>query len=110
MQRHVHAFGNVIGHQRRDADAEVDVVTVAQFLRCALGHQLADWVLFFRSRAALHGAKLDAFLVLAALDDAVDEDARRVDLVRIQLADFDELLDLGDADRATSGDHRVEVP
>ena len=42
LQRDVHAFGNVIGHQRRDADAEIDVVAVAQFLRGALRHQLAD--------------------------------------------------------------------
>ena len=58
----------------------------------------------------MHGAELDALFVARALDDAVDEDARRVDLVGIQLADLDELLDFGHADLAASGDHRVEVP
>src|SRR5207248_6114967 len=110
LQRHVHSFGNVIGHQRRDADAEIDVVTVAQFLRSALRQQLTDRILFFRSRAPLHSAKLDAFFVAGALDDTVDEDARRVDPVWIKLADLDELLDFGNADLAATGDHRVEVP
>ena len=51
LQRDVHAFGNVVGHQRRDADAEIDVVAVAQFLRGALRQQLADRIFFLRSRA-----------------------------------------------------------
>ncbi len=110
LQRDVHAFGNVIGHQRRDADAEVDVITVAQLLRGAFRHQIADRIFFLRGRAALHGAELDPFFVFRALDDAIDENARRVDLVGIELADLDELLDLGDADFAAGGDHRVEVP
>ncbi len=63
LQRDVHAFGNVIGHQRRDADAEIDVVAVAQFLRGALRHQIADRIFFFRRRAALHGAELDPLFV-----------------------------------------------
>jgi hypothetical protein len=29
LKRDVHAFGNVIGHEGRDADAEIDVVAVA---------------------------------------------------------------------------------
>jgi hypothetical protein len=33
-----------------------------------------------------------------------------VDLVGIELADFDELLDFGNAHLAAAGDHRVEVP
>src|SRR5260370_28804469 len=110
LQRDVHAFGNVIGHKRRDADAEVDVVTVAQLLRCTLRHQLTDGVFLLCGCAALHRTKLDAFLVARALDDAIDEDARRVDLVGIKLADLDELLYLGNADFAATGDHLVEVP
>ena len=58
----------------------------------------------------MHGPELDPLFVARALDDAVDEDTRRVDLVGIELADLDELLDLGHADLAASGDHRVEVP
>ena len=109
LQRHVHAFGNVIGDEGRDADAEVDVITVAQLFRSALCHQIADRVLFFCSGAALDGAELDAFLVGRALDDTVDEDAGRVNLVGIKLADLDELLDLGHANLAATCDHRVEV-
>ena len=45
-------------------------------------------------------AALDALLVARALEDAVHEDARRVDVVGIELADLDELLDLGDGDLA----------
>ena len=33
--------GNVVRHQRRDADAEIDVKAVAQFLGGALGHLIA---------------------------------------------------------------------
>ena len=47
LQCDVHAFGNVIGHQRWDADAQIDVITVAQFLRGALRQQLTDRILFF---------------------------------------------------------------
>jgi hypothetical protein len=110
LQRHVHAFGDVVGHQRRDADAEVHVIAVAQFLRGALRHQFTDGRVLLRGRRALHGAELDALLVIRALDDAVDIDARRVDVIRRELPHLDELLDLGDADLAAGGDHRVEVP
>ena len=82
LQGDVHAFGNVVGHQRRDADAEIDVVAVAQLLRRAFRHQLADRIFFLGGRAALHGAELDPLLVFFSLDDAIDEDARRVDLSR----------------------------
>ena len=38
------------------------------------------------------------FLAGADLDDALDEDAGRVDVVGIELADRHQLLDLGDGD------------
>ena len=43
------------------------------------------------------------------LDDAVHVDAGQVDCVGVELAGFDELLDLGDADPAGHGGERVEV-
>src|SRR5690606_21578737 len=43
------------------------------------------------------------------VDDAVDVDARQVDLVRVDRADLDDLLDLGHADLAGHGAGRVEV-
>jgi hypothetical protein len=67
---------NVVGHQRRDADAEVDVVTVAQFLRGALrrssrvhGHQAAPSCAPCAARCASGSS---------SLDDPLHEDARRV--------------------------------
>jgi hypothetical protein len=52
---------------------------------------------------------LDPLLVAAAFEDALDEDPRRVDLVGVELADLDQLLDLGDRDPAGHRGERVEV-
>ena len=41
LQGHVHAIGDVVRHQRRNADAEIDIETIAQFLSCAPGHLFA---------------------------------------------------------------------
>ena len=41
LQRHVHAFGDVVGHQRRNPDAEVHIPTVLQFLRGTCRHLIA---------------------------------------------------------------------
>ena len=41
LQHHVHAGGNVVGHERRDADAEVHVEAVAQLARGAFGEIFA---------------------------------------------------------------------
>src|SRR5262249_61658033 len=38
LQVHVDAVGDVVGDQRRDADAEIDVIAVAQFLGGARCH------------------------------------------------------------------------
>ncbi len=38
LQHHVDAFGNVVGDERRQSDAEVDVETVAQLLGGAGSH------------------------------------------------------------------------
>src|SRR5947209_10502499 len=61
-----------------------------------------------RARPYTNRPLLDSFDALRD-DDAVDEDARRVDAVRIELARFDELLDLGDADLSRRRRHRIEV-
>ena len=36
LKKHVHARGNEVGHERRNADAEIHQHPVAQFLRDAL--------------------------------------------------------------------------
>src|SRR5690606_30450 len=41
LQAHIHAFGDVIGHKRRNADAEIDVKAVLQLARRAGGHLIA---------------------------------------------------------------------
>src|SRR5215472_10225671 len=55
-----------------------------------------------------HGAALDALLPRSH-HDALHEDARRVNALRVEVADLDELLDLRDRDFAGRGRHRVEV-
>ena len=54
-------------------------------------------------------ALLDRLAGLADLDDALHEDARGVDVLGVEFAGFDELLDLGDRDPAGHGAQRVEV-
>src|SRR3954465_15203570 len=41
LQHDVHSVRNVVRHQRRDPDAEIDVIAVAQFLGRARGHLIA---------------------------------------------------------------------
>src|ERR1043165_7767739 len=55
------------------------------------------------------GALLDRLLVAGALEDPVHVDRRQVDLIGIDLADLDELLDLDDRHLAGLGAQRVEV-
>jgi hypothetical protein len=54
----------------------------------------------FSSLAAFlrHRPALDALFVALPLEDPVHEDARRVDVDRVDRADLDELFDLGDRD------------
>src|SRR5207342_2184006 len=52
LQRDGHAFRDMVGDQRRNADAEVDVETVAQLLRRARRHLIAGPAL--RQRIGAH--------------------------------------------------------
>src|SRR5699024_4252966 len=54
-------------------------------------------------------ALLDPLLVLP-LKDALDEDAGRMDRVRVQFAGRHQFLDLGHRDAPAGGDDRIEVP
>src|SRR5262245_43789142 len=75
----------------------------------------ARWAIWSRVRAGMSGAPLadrpllDGLLEARALDDALDVDTGRVDLVGIELARLDQGLDFGHGDAAGGGDHRVEV-
>src|SRR3954471_821329 len=41
LQHNIHSVRNVVRHQRRNPDAEIDVIAVAQFLCRARGHLIA---------------------------------------------------------------------
>ncbi|GCC44544.1 hypothetical protein chiPu_0028512, partial [Chiloscyllium punctatum] len=116
LQVHVDAVGDVVRDQRRDADAEIDVIAVAQLLGGAGGHLFTgpghEALL---KRSDLGGgprtgvAEFDPLLARADLDDAFDEDAGRVDVVRVDLAGRHQMLDLGDGDLRGGRHHRVKV-
>ena len=55
------------------------------------------------------GPALDALLEVGADDHAVDVDSRRVHEIGVELADLDQLLDLGDGDAPGGGHHRPKV-
>src|SRR5690242_1438832 len=55
------------------------------------------------------GAALDALFVFGALEDGVDENAGRVHLVRVKLADVEQLFDFGDDIIGGGGHHGIEV-
>src|SRR5438477_5187766 len=57
-----------------------------------------------------HRALLDPLLVVRSLEDALHVHRRDVDGVGIELADFDQVLDLGDGDSCRGAHHRREVP
>ena len=107
-----HARRDVVGDERRHADAEVDVVAVLQLPRDALHDSVAHdpW---HRSTIPAgcdsHAAAFKPprtvrfsirFSYCLPCEDVLHEDARRDDVVGIELAGLDQLLDLGDRDRA----------
>src|SRR5258707_1812596 len=56
-----------------------------------------------------HSALFDALYVIGALEDGIDVDTGRVDLIGRELARFDELLDFGDDVVGGGGHHGIEV-
>src|SRR5258708_26437038 len=57
----------------------------------------------------LYRALFDALYVIGALEDGIDVDTGRVDLIGRELARFDELLDFGDDVVGGGGHHGIEV-
>ena len=57
LQRDLHAFGDVVRHQRRDTDAEIHIITVAKLLRGARRHLVAGPALRL-NRSGHHAASL----------------------------------------------------
>ena len=102
MQRDLDAGRQAVRDQRRHADAEVDVVAVAQVARDAANDAIA----------LIHCAVvrfLDPLLVRRPLDQSLHEDARRVHAVRLDRAGVDQLLDFGDRVSRRGRHHRIEV-
>src|SRR2546425_679333 len=118
MQRDVDAGGHVVGHERRHADAEIDVVAVLQLARDALDDALSNvwhsllcargptrrtchrslgrsrrWLATTVRSVNADRSLFDPLFVRRAADDVTHEDARRHDVVRIDPAGLDELLD-----------------
>ena len=101
VQHHGDAARKVVRHECRHADAEIDVVAVAQLG----GHAGGELVTRERHQSPSHrlaalrtvrrSMRLSGF---GRDDDSLDEDARGVDVGRVDLARFDELFDLGDGD------------
>ena len=108
--------GDVVRHQRRDADAEIDVEAVAQLLGGARGHLVAgpghQLPLLRRHGASARlriGALLDALLVFGTWTMRCTKMPGVWMLVRVDLAGRHQLLDLGDGHLAGRRHHRVEV-
>src|SRR5260370_36929214 len=55
------------------------------------------------------GAALDALFVFWALENSVDEDARRMNLIGVELAEFNEFFNFGDDVVGGGGHHGIEV-
>src|SRR5215467_2692029 len=62
-----------------------------------------------RGRSYAHRPLLDPFLVVDALKYVLHEDSRCHDVIGIDVAGFDELLDFGDRRACRGGHHRVEI-
>src|ERR1700739_417724 len=56
-----------------------------------------------------HGALFNAFQIIGTLEDGVDVDARRVNLIWGQVTGLNELFDLGDDVIRSGGHHGIEV-
>jgi hypothetical protein len=111
---HAHARGDVVRDERRNADAEIDVEAVLELLRGAGRHLVAGPSHGrFRcplGRVALAGrALLDALLGARDVDDALDVDSGGDDVVGIDLARLDQMLDLGDGEPGRGRHHRIEI-
>ena len=92
---------NIVRHQRRNADAEIDVVAVLELLGGARRHLIAGpshLSLPPKSSGcvALAGrALLDALNLVGHVHDPLNVNAGRDDVVAVELARLDEMLDLG---------------
>src|SRR6266849_7066045 len=62
-----------------------------------------------RSLQPPHRAALDALFVFGALENGVNENAGRMNLIGVELAKFDKLFDFGDDVVGGGSHHRIEV-
>ena len=100
LQNHFHARRNIIRDHGRNADAEIDVVAVPKFLRDAARDA------FTRVHWALTRSPLDFLVVVLALHNALDVNARRSNMIGIDGAWFHQFLHFGDGNLRRRGHHR----
>lgn len=120
LELDVDSWGEIVGGEGGDADAEVDVHAVRKLLCGPPSDLLAGLGALIRLAAlpdskASAGASVlrqpfDALLVGGPLDDAGNVDSRKMDFRGVEGAGGDDLLHLGDADLGGLGHVGVEVP
>ena len=99
----------MIGDQSGDANTQIHIKPLPQFLRRTLSHQIANRRIFFRRSTATDGAKFNTFFKFYALNNSIYKNAGRMNLIRLELADFNQFFHFGHGHFAASGDHRVEI-
>src|SRR4051812_22522644 len=98
MQGDVDAGWHMVRDERRQADAKVDVLSIAQLARDTRDDppaEISRGSSVSTAKIRSHQADrpfLDAFLVARALEDVPYEDSRRHDLLGIDLSRLDQVL------------------
>lgn len=100
LQEHSHAGRNEIGDEHRQTNAEVGVHAVLELerrpSRDSLAHRVESGLAGGLDAARSNHFLLDVLLVERRFHQAVYIDTWQVDVVRVELADFDDLFDFGD--------------
>ncbi|KCB34590.1 coenzyme A transferase [Bordetella hinzii CA90 BAL1384] len=109
LQPDFHALGHVVGDQGRQADTQVHVKTILQLARGAGGHFIAGPCHVVVSLGRAGGALFDALFGIGVEHDPMHIDAGQMDLVGIQAAGVDDLLDLDHRDLAGHGHIGIEI-
>src|SRR5215813_12851777 len=103
-------IGVFLAFKRKGAGAEVNIEAVPQLLGGAFRHLLSGPGHVVLSRVLAHGALLDVLDGVWNMDDAFDENAGRYDVIGIDLAWLNEMLDFRHR-HSCRGRHRgIEIP
>lgn len=100
-------FGQVVAGQDRNANAQIHIHPVLKLLSSTLHNTLTSRIQFpsrgFFATLLSHRDAFDAFLILGALENAMHVNARKMNLIRVEVAGLEKLLHLGNADLSSSG-------